>query len=367
MNKVIAITVFLIVSLALYVSVRLIKTSDKKTKFIKKCLTFVMTITLASAAMIIMQQGYDKVIAPNIIAYNIEHGIPNNDNGPMTVFSNQIVPTVRAAESSDNDAPTIQISEDIVFVDSSNKSHSAGDLIGKRICTYYTGINGEVCIFIGQYDDNYNWNGDCSICAYKDGHLFFSTEDVYEHGNIMSFRRLSKSSSSERWLITNKRAMENGLTAGDTRSYPYYDIDSKINDIDIYSQSISYMPQTSDIYTLDELSDRMAPNIIKHYNGMYDSDGNWEDKTGNAYSIEYKNGIITTIIKGVFVDNSFLSGHQYDINQDGTVTHTFGRFRERPNGEVVNDDNVFSETLSMEQFKIILQEEKYKDEVLSNI
>ena len=361
-------TIIVIISLLLYVANPLIEGNNKRRIIIKKYLTVGVYISLIASVTIMMYQGYERVILPNITAYNIEHGIPDNiEEGPLTVISEKIVPTARAAETPEINAPTIKVTEDIVFVDSSNNSHTASDLIGKSICTYYTGDNGEVCIFIGQYDNNYSWNGNCSICAYKDGHLYYSTEDVYEHGNIVSYRRCSKSTSSERWLITEKSVLDNNLTIGDTRSYPYYDINSKINDIDIYNKTISYTPKMSDIYTIKELYDQLSPTLNKHYYGMYDSYGNWEDTTGNAYSIEYENGTISTIIKGVFDDNSFMSGHEYDIKEDGTVIHTYGKFRERPNGDILGEDYTVSETLTMEQFKIRLSEERYENEVLSSI
>lgn len=364
----VVIILLLVISVASFFFVQLNEGGNKKGVRYRKFFIMATSVTLVIAVVLIMLQGYEKVISPNIIAYNKDKGIQDEYERPLILISKNIVPTVLAAESPDGNTTILEVKEDSVFEDESNNIFNSYDLIGRTICTYYTGDSGEVCIFLGRYDDNYNWDGNCSICAYKDGHLFYMTEDVYEHGRILSYRRISKSTSNNnRWVITEKKPMENGLSIGDTRSYNYCIIDSKINDIDVYNGTSSYMAKPSDMYTVDELYEKLSPDLIKHYNGMYDSDGRWEDTTGNAYSIEYENGRITTIVKGVFNDSSFLSGHQYVLKEDRTVVHTYGRFRNTPNGEVLDDLNWDKEDLSMEQFLFMIKEDKFCEEVYANI
>ena len=355
------------VSVALFVLSQQIVVKDRKNRIKKTCITITMSLSLIISVTLMMYQGYKRVISPNIIAYNKEHGIYSQDEAPIIVSPKFIELSVRAANTPNNNVTVMEVTQDAVFEDSSNNTFNADELIDKTICTFYKGQNGDVCIFLGQYDSNYCWNGSCVICAYKDGRLYYSTEDEYVHGNIKSYTRASKSTSSERWLITKKKVLDNNLTIGDTKSYGYHDIDSRINDIDIYNGTVSYIPKISDIYTIEELYEMLTPNLIKHYYGMYDENGNWEDTTGNAYSIEYDNGVIKSILKGVFIDNSFMSGHQYDLTSDEAVTHTYGRFRVKPNGDVLDSSNWDEEILTMEQFSIILNEEQFKDEVLPQL
>lgn len=102
-------------------------------------------------------------------------------------------------------------------------------------------------------------------------------------------------------MITEKRFLENGLTEGDTRSYNYGEIPSKIDDVSIYNVGKEYIPNVEDIYSIDDLYEMLESNITSHYYGMYDLECNWDDDTGNAYCIVYEgNDLIDSVLKGEF-------------------------------------------------------------------
>lgn len=356
--------ILIVISFGLFIVIRL--SYDKKNNPKKrKILSNIMSVALVVATITLVLQGYYSVLDSEN-THNPGKNIISDEHNPLIVTAHATEIIDEVDQTSNDSIRIMEVTKESVFEDISNNKLSADELVGRPICTYYKGKVGEVCIFIGKYDENYNWTGKCSICAYKDGELYYSTEDTYENGKAKSYRRASKSTSSDNWVITEKDVMENGQSFGDTYSYIYDSVSSKIDDVNIYNDNLDYKPSVENIYTIDELYEIFKPHIVNHYYGKYDESGSWIDDTGAAYCVKYNNpNSIDCILKGEFEDGIFISGKMYEIVGDNRVVYSLGKFHDSTGKEIKGEADTWD--ISMDQFKLDIRSEKFADEVFGVI
>ena len=364
---IVAALVLLIISFVLFLLIQLSYSKENIAKK-RKIISNFMMCTIVGASVAFVLQGY-FVVSQNDDVQKSIGTIISDINNPLVVTADAAEFVYEKDQNNNDDIRIITITKNSVVKDTSNNQISKDNLIGKPICTCYTGDQGEVCIFIGQYDENYNWTGKCTICAYKNGKLYYSTENIYENSKMVEYRRASKSSSNKNWVITEKKVLENGLTEGDTRSYGYDEIPSKIDDVSIYNDGKEYIPNVEDIYSIDDLYEILQPGILSHYYGMYDIEGDWDDDTGNAYCIVYEGKeIIDSVLKGEFKGATFISGNMYELIGNEKVIHSLGKFHNvQGKSDDIGNGSSVSEQLNMEQFKIAIRGEQFENEVLSVI
>ena len=115
----------------------------------------------------------------------------------------------------------------------------------------------------------------------------------------------------------------------------YDDIPSKIPEINVQIEEEGYIPKEDDLYSIDEIYDRLYYRIVDHYYGEYDKYENWNDDSGNAYLIKYsKDGSIESVLRGVFINNKFISGHMYELYDDDLVIYSVGKYREESGNNI---------------------------------
>lgn len=246
----------------------------------------------------------------------------------------------------------IRVASNTVFTDSYYVNHDAEDLVDKTVCISYSGELGEECIFVGQYNEKYHWDGECKICAYRDGKLLYLTYDLYEDGELLEYKRISIKSDKTKWIYTDKKILK-GNTSGDTWSYAYKDIVGKDYDVDL--------PREEDLYTLTEIIDMLSGREINHYNGGYDEKQNWSDSTGQAYAIKYDQGKIVSVYKGSFYNNHYLKGWLLSKNEEGEFIITKGEFRDKE-GNILSK-GVKTSTENYGEVMNLISGEVFKDEI----
>jgi hypothetical protein len=268
-----------------------------------------------------------------------------NDETLLSLSTNDVYLTACAA---DNYA--LFMSKDVVWHDKNDNDIPANELIGQKICLSFEGKHGENCYFVGQYNEDYNWDGECTICAYLDGSLYYVTEDIYENNRLISYKRLS--SYNSRWIYTDKTIDDNGNTFGDTWSFNYKTFPEK--------EHTTKLPVFDDLYSVSEVKNDIDDLLLSHYHGAYDSNQSWFDISGEAYVIRYKDGKVEELFKGTVINSSYGEGQCIRMQDDNTFLVMNGVFH-NADGQEVN--KLTYETVTKADVVKYIENQKYEEEV----
>ena len=367
MNKIVFLIIIIVACIILN---GILFTHAKKSKgFKKKLLMFVISVV----SVIPVVYGYlvtdfsdngKEIISDNNTDSGSTDLIDNTESNPdndielnTSVFIKEIqgYDLYSIANANDLSESEIQISEldrNMTMIGSDEKGYSAEELIGCRICTLYLGEDGEECLFAGQYNENYHWNGQCLICAYKNGKLLYTTQDTYNDGRLIAYKRISYYSAKNKWMYTDRILTESGNN-GDTWSYIYKDVIKKEYDADDLKEE--------QIYTPYEVRELLKDGLISHYHGRY-VNHEPNDESGDAYQIKYENGVITEIYRGEFYDFHYITGFCIRINEDKTYTYMEGTFHDKNGKETF--ELVKTESIDEARFKDIISSQPFSREVL---
>lgn len=182
--------------------------------------------------------------------------------------------------------------ETCIGVDTNGNVYIAKDLIGETVLLTYKEDDKEV-YFLGQYNENYHWDGYCVTNAYnEDGTLYGICESNFDDGNRLDYISLYSSSNNE-WIYA-KRTLVDGENVGITTNY-YIDN----NDVKNFT---STNVRITDILYADEYISKLNPRMTKYYTGNT-VNNNFSDSTGNAYEVTYnEDGTIRMLYVGRFAD-----------------------------------------------------------------
>ena len=225
---------------------------------------------------------------------------------------------------------------DIIAVSATGREYTAKELQNKRIITSYTQDGYEV-IFCGQYNEKYHWHGVCVRNSYKDGALAFAEVATYDDGKRTYNDQLFPDGDT---FVYARRIQDGNINIGDSWKY------KKTSDI---KQEIAYdEPEEKDLI-IPEIYIKSLPEYISHYHGDT-SDGQYNDDTGEAYLVTYKDGYVRTLYSGRFKNGQFedSTGEAWYITiDDGTEYMYFkGRFTGgHPAGDGEKENPVTAETV----------------------
>lgn len=170
-------------------------------------------------------------------------------------------------------------------------TYTVEDLCNYPIITSYKEGDNDV-YFYGRYNENGNWNGTCILNTYNGDDLVSIFEGVYEDGTLFSYKRVSDEKDGT-WLITD-RISQDSYNVGKTWKYTKTTAFTKSFDI----QNI----QEKQMMTVDKFLNSINENLISYYKGNT-SNGLYNDDTGNAYLVKYKeDGDVELLYKGGFKD-----------------------------------------------------------------
>lgn len=232
---------------------------------------------------------------------------------------------------------------DIVASDSlSGKSYKTKDLINKQILIPYE-EDGQNIYFLGQYDaDNY-WNGNCLINIYKNEKLVSIVDTIYDGGKLISYKEIIEDSDSENdWSVIIKKKQGNKY---ESEKYTYHKNKNIKKDFTIETVEVENM-----IYA-DDFIDSLGSDSLKEYYFGNIVHGKYNDKTGNAYLIKYIEKEKTrTLYIGKFDNNLFSdkTGNAWyiDLDEDGNYLYFKGKF----------EDNIPLETSNNKRKNISIDE-----------
>jgi len=200
-------------------------------------------------------------------------------------------------KSSDN-IKSVFNSKTLLGKDSNGNTYIAEKLIGKTILVSYNdkssdGDDVEV-YFLGQYNEDYKWDGFCTTNAYYlDGTLYSICESNFRNGKRLDFKSIVYQPSNSDWLYSD-RIIHETENLGINIHYVINDsVKKQFENLDV---------KESDILYVDNFLKSVNPIMTKYYSGNT-SDGYFNDDTGNAYRVTYyEDGTVESIYVGKFVD-----------------------------------------------------------------
>lgn len=245
-----------------------------------------------------------------------------------------------------------RFSDNTIFVDDQNIEYYPNELVGRKLCLYYNGAEGNTCFFVGQFNEKLHWDGNCSICSYKEGKLFFTTDDLYYDDKLVHYNRISIYNG--KWLYTNKDVSHGIGISGDTYSYNFVEIKAKEYDIS--------SPKEEYLYSVDDVREILKDELTSHYYGEYDEGQAWNDSDGGAYRILYDNGKITEIFTGTFINSSYRAGEFARVNEDGKIYYEVGIFKDEFGNKV--QDQTSSRLMDYDEYKVLMRNQPFYDEAV---
>lgn len=276
---------------------------------------------------------------------DINNGLNGNDGiySRLAILEEKINISVIAASADTQDyidisvvdnnvsTSTSSISADTcIGTDSDGKAYIAKDLIGQTILLTFKQNNKEV-YFLGQYNENYHWDGYCITNAYYlDGTLYGICESNFDDGKRLDYKSFCESESNAyEWIYSDKVCNENN-NSGTNILYSFdYNKEKNFTNTNV---------RITDIIYVDDFVENIKPTICTYYSGNT-SNGKYNDDTGNAYEIIYNDdGTIKTLYVGKFEDGTFNdnTGNAWDIaysDDGGYYVYNTGEFK---NGHAVN-------------------------------
>lgn len=215
----------------------------------------------------------------------------------------------------------------VVGSDTDGNQYLAGDLINETILLTYTEDDKEV-YFLGQYNEDYRWNGYCvTNVYYLDGSFFGICESNFDNGKRLDYKTFYLSDSGE-WILTD-RICDGDENIGTSTTY-------KMNYDKIKNFTETNVRITDMIY-IDKFLENAEATMAKYYCGKT-SNLLFNDNTGNAYEVIYNDdGTVKTLYVGNFVDGYFndSTGNAWDIayaEKEGFYVYNTGVFK---NGNAV--------------------------------
>lgn len=235
-------------------------------------------------------------------------------------------------------------SQDIIAIDRTNgNKYTKKQLIQEKLLIPYTS-NGQEILFYGQYDDNYNWDKDCTINVYENNKLILISETEYSNGTPLSSNLMYPYKTKDNknvWCITNREYDKDKNNIDETWYYfnnneyeKNFDLkNAKIDDLLYVSQLENEIKDTSPLegYYRDKVdnNDKKSYMVKNNENGFIRTlyigkfkNGDFYDQTGSAIEIVFDESVkkyfcyVGTFIKGDRdSDNNLEYKTQDEINE----------------------------------------------------
>lgn len=258
--------------------------------------------------------------------------------GDVSVKENGAVATMVDAFSADM----------ILGTDEEGQECLAKDYKKEPILLTYTEEDKEI-FFLGQYNENYQWDGYCVTNAYfEDGTLYGVCESDFSDGERQNYKSFVFQEEGV-WLYSNRNCNK-GNNIGENKTYR----------LD-YKKEKNFTPtnvRTTDILYVDYFVEKTNPLLMSYYNGET-LDGQYNDTSGQAYYVSfYEDGTVKTLYQGCMKDGQFVdeTGEAWYITSNRTngVPYMYycGKFDKNPLGEI--DESMYD--LSEKEIAKILKE-----------
>lgn len=234
-----------------------------------------------------------------------------------------------------------------VGVDSEGKVYIAEELLGETILLTFQ-EDGKEVFFLGQYNENYNWDGYCITNVYqKNGTLWGLCESNFKNGTRSDYKSFYLSNSGN-WVYTNRKCEEKG-NSGETIVYKFV-----ADEVKIFTKD---NVRISDIKYVDDVLATSDVKMYQYYHG-YTLNGHYEDNTGNAYFVSYSDdGVVDCIYHGNFIAGKWEdnTGNAWEIKYDSSNTRNKYFYYKGTFVEGRRQDDTSLEYVTQEEIETIIR------------
>lgn len=234
-------------------------------------------------------------IKPIEVAKEISSGLASIEANERNMVTSAIVSSPTETLGTDN--------EGHVYI--------AKDMINKTILLTYTEGKQEV-FFLGQYNEEYKWNGRCIINVYNvAGSLCIITDANYDAGKLIDYKQIIPDAGGTKWVYSERKCQDQ-VNIGKTFTYS-----CNYNQVKNFTKS---NVKADDIYSAENFYEKINDRLLSYYSGNT-SDGKYNDNTGNSFLINYReDGTISTLYVGNFVDGKYddSTGNAWEIVFDSS-------------------------------------------------
>lgn len=225
-----------------------------------------------------------------------------------------------------------------IGTDANGIDYVAEEWVGETVLISYQ-EGGKEVYFLGQYNENYHWNGYCVTNAYNaDGTFYGICESNFDDGKRLDYVSFYYSGDNE-WSYAN-RELINDENVGVTINY--YIQDSKVKNFTPTNVRVT------DILYADAYIGSADKYIIKYYAGNTINNV-FNDTTGNAYEVKYDaDGTVRMLYVGRFVDGncndvtgeafSIVYSDEYDAYFYNTGKFIDGKAEEHSDEPIIVDE-----------------------------
>lgn len=227
--------------------------------------------------------------------------------------SDDVVSYLDNATISSNNVPisTSAIPSDIcIGSDANGKEILASDVINETVFLTYNENDKEV-YFLGQFDENYHWDGFCVTNTYNtDGTLFGICESNFDGGNRLDYISFYADNETENeWIYTNRICKDDGNHGESICYHLMYDKIKNFTNTNV---------RVSDFIYIDDFIMGQVPTVLTYYNGKT-LDGKFNDDSNNSYFIKFdKDGYVSIFYIGSFKNGNFDSENAKELIYDDT-------------------------------------------------
>lgn len=304
----------------------------------------------------------------------------NNINEKLFNIALNVVPTSGTANSITQTANsmrtenfTLSISLDnseIIAIDNiTREEYTAPQLAEQKLFIPYINEKGQEVFFLGQFNKNNQWDGECIINIYENDNLILVTEGEYKDGHILNYKQVlpfTTNAGLKVWSVSERSivAKDANETAIDYTNVDTYYINGEswnyfADDKNSYRKHFNFDDASEiNIVTVDQFKSTISSPLEGYYFGNT-SNGKYNDDTGTSYMIKYfENGTVRTLYHGDFKNGSFndSSNEAWYISKSENTTYMYykGKFEnEKP---LHNENSKFENYLTLERIRELLIE-----------
>lgn len=248
---------------------------------------------------------------------------------------------------------------DVIVRDTNtNKAYKAEDLVGTSLLIPYTEGNQEI-YFLGQFNENCHWDGNCITNVYENDNLIFIMDAVYNDGVLSEYKQVESSGNGNLWRIS-KRINEEAFNSGETWLY------TNSNNVSFVKNFTMNDVKKNSIFNVNEFVTSLGGTLLTYYHGNT-SAGKYNDNTGNAYLVKFSStGYVLTLYQGRFSDGKFddkTGKAWYIVKEDDTPYMYYKGVFSKGNIDVDDSKATFEHNISQERINEIIKTTKFDIEL----
>lgn len=299
-----------------------------------------------------------------ILSKRIEY-IEERLNSKIIDASDEITNSVDEASIESNDTNLVTSpfeSTTCIGTDTDGNTYVAEDLIGETILLTYTEGDEEV-YFLGQYNENYNWDGYCVTNSYySDGRLMGICESNFDNGKRLDYKSFVKDDAQ--WIYSD-RICSDDSNVGMNETY--------ILNYEKVKNFTNTNVRVTDILYVDKFIETNEPSLKELYHGDTTDSLNgdtveslYNDDSGNAYYISFfDDGTVKTLYQGNFKDGKFNdnTGNAWYIVKDIDTDYMYFKGSFENNSPVGQTDDNTENPIDLARINEIIQGKNFDCEL----